>query len=225
MNIEIPNAQDWATYEGFPPPHDVVEAALTKLLPDGSVIHRRSKAKTFITEPPEPIDVERFAEDVYEQEVVNLANAIYRTVLGIRLYPKDGEAALEVLADYLGRFKHVPRFINDATSRVKITEDGSLIKPLIQQPGIEEKKWVPPTEEQYQQFDTALALTIPGIPTEEPLETKMIIKEQIGPEAAELYHHLIKLSPTELQFISDLADNLLAQRKPESSNSIPSPIQ
>jgi hypothetical protein len=114
----------------FPSPSVVLEAALDRIAPDGSVqIFDEEENSTFCWENVETIDLSKFPSFVYDLHLLQVSRSIYGTVLHISRWPKNTDRWVESLAIYLATYRHNPNLFQQAIELGKVDKNGFLIEP------------------------------------------------------------------------------------------------
>lgn len=125
----------------YPQPKDVLEAALAKIQPDGSVlVYDKKYDERYRFNPNRPVDLTELPTEAYQHRQLKVAQAIEAGCSNIALArrPQEADYFLAVLANYLTAFRHDPAFLERATSMVTVDERGFLYPPRL--------PLVPPTE-------------------------------------------------------------------------------
>ena len=97
--ISQPNPEQERTEKnGYPQPQSVVEAAMAKIEPDGSVMFFDEEASEWYkSEPIEPIDISEMPDDVYRSHLIQVARMIAGDVMNIGSKPAFTGAVLECI--------------------------------------------------------------------------------------------------------------------------------
>ncbi len=113
-------------------PHEIVQAALSALRPDGTVEYTDPELETsYVIEPYEPINVAVLSDGAYTDELLRLARVIYRVVADTVRDPDGIDESINDLAHLLTAYEHAPDFIEQACALVTIDEQGFLHHPVI----------------------------------------------------------------------------------------------
>jgi hypothetical protein len=124
-----------------PPPLQIVDAALARIQPDGSVIAYDDEYKeTVIFGAYESVPLDKLPPDVYASHLLELADTIYGAVLHIANWPDSADNEAKTLAIYLTQYRHAPGFIRHAASLTKVDKGG--LRPPYLPPG-SPWDWVP----------------------------------------------------------------------------------
>lgn len=117
----------------FPQPSQVLEAAIQKIEPDGSVRYfDEDTGEWHQHKSLDRLKLTILFSGEYNKHMLQVARTIYGYVIEISLSPiEQRERYLEDLASYLSNYQLEPQFLEEAVSLVEITDSGALIEPYL----------------------------------------------------------------------------------------------
>lgn len=194
----------------FPPPLQVLNAAITKIQEDGTVLIFDDELNEYVVlEPYEPVDLEALPTDTYAEKLLWTARSVHRAVKQIAGKPEETEQELERLALALTPYRHEPHFLREAASMVKIDEDGLLHFPRL---SLSDWEWDPRSEQQWTLLEVALRQIQPDLPHDNWSEVQTEVENRVGPNAAEVFASFVDMTNDELDFLRTLASKILEGR-------------
>ena len=105
----------------YPPPISVLNAALSRITADGTVmIFDEDEQIYFESKKAEPVELHQMSDSFYELHLIQVSRSIYRTVSNIASWPDKTDRWLECLAVYLATYCHHPEFLEEAISLGKV---------------------------------------------------------------------------------------------------------
>jgi hypothetical protein len=114
----------------FPQPAHVLEAALSLIQPDGSVILHADES-TYLWKAADPIPLRDLPKDVYEVHLLDVASSLAGGCLDLAREPAEAEWQLEPLAVFLAPYRHDLEFLQEALSLFCVDEKGRLHYPRL----------------------------------------------------------------------------------------------